>query len=333
MSSVRAVVADSGTGETVRETCAHLLRRGLDPSTWLHVDCADAPSFGVRIGEGGLGCALDETPLLLQENNMRSARDQTDPNSGIPRLKVAAAPVPRGSTPPHVTTGQGDDDLDLDKLVTRLLDECAERDISPSALSLEEAAEQLLAHGDAGVPTGRVGAVDAEGLDDEVIEQVLKHLDGRMSPSALDGLRDMLSGGADGADPVPPWLKGREAELERIAEPLDRHSASDMHGFNNAMDQMEEEARKLMHSRGQFEAPVRTRPAGSGERWHPGRNEPPGTGLPHPGGAVREPGSLVPRTSRPKPFTASDAALARVKPRPFHKVIGVKKRHLPKVAW
>ena len=254
---------------------------------------------------------------------MRSARDQTDPNSGIPRLKVAAAPVPRGSTPPHVTTGQGDDDDDIGvspEIIPHILRLCAQHGISTDigvGEALEELANRLGAAGDAGVPTGRVGAVDAEGLDDEVIEQVLKHLDGRMSPSALDGLRDMLSGGADGADPVPPWLKGREAELERIAEPLDRHSASDMHEFNNAMDQMEEEARKLMRSRGQFEAPVGRTMRGLRDvgPWHPGKGEPPGEDLPRPAGKPHVPGSLVPKMASDKSF----ARLMGVKPKKLRK--------------
>jgi hypothetical protein len=238
----------------------------------------------------------------------------------VPELKQARAPLPRTEKPAHITTAQGDDDddeIDLDKLVKRLLEVCAERDIPISTVSLEEAAEQLLAHGDAGVPTGRVGAVDAEGLPDEVVKQVLEHCRGKISDDAVSDLEDLLRNGGDEGDPVPPWAKHREAEIERIAEGKDRHSAADMHELYGALDQMEEEARKLMRSRGQFEAPVGRTMRGLRDvgPWHPGKGEPPGEDLPRPAGKPHVPGSLVPKMASDKSF----ARLMGVKPKKLRK--------------
>jgi hypothetical protein len=322
MKAIRAVVADSGASPA--QLCQQLVAAGIDPGTSLDVYRADGtPYFGVRTLREGVELALgfDDIPLRMEkETNMPD----------IPNLKQSAAPMPRTNKPPHVTPGSvetgADDDSEIGELVERLFQHCVAHDLPTD--QLQHALEPLLvqtagANGDAGVPSQR-GAEDDEGLPDEVVKQVLEHCRGKISDKGVSDLEDLLRNGGDDGDPVPPWLKARKDEIERLAEPLDRHSASDMHEFNNAMDQMEQEARARMRELGKFDAPVRTRPAGSGESWHPGKGEPPGSGLPHPGGTPRPPGSLI-------PHTASDAAIARVKPRPFHKVIGVKKRHLPGV--
>jgi hypothetical protein len=252
----------------------------------------------------------------------------------VPELREARSPLPRGNLPEHTTPGSvetGEDDLDLDKLVKRLLDACAEHDISPSALSLEEAAEQLLGRagherGDAG-PTRQHLVDDEEPLDDEVIERVMRHAKAKLSPSAAQGLEDLLRSapGADDDD-MPEPLRGTK-QGERLAEyldGLDRHSFSDRVEAADAVG----EAIELMRPRGGLDP-------GTGERmaerrgtepWHPGAGEPPGTDLPRAAGKQHSPGSLVPPTSRPKPFTASDAAL-----KSFAKWCGVKRKHLPRV--
>jgi hypothetical protein len=244
----------------------------------------------------------------------------------VPELKQAAAPMPRTEKPAHITTAQGDDDddeIDLDKLVKRLLDACAEHDIPISTLSLEEAAEQLLgrtAHerGDAG-PTRQAMVDDEEPPDDE-IDRVMEHI--VRSPEAASRLLEKLR-----ASDLPPGLRDKASrdQLERQIEHLDPASACDAAEAIRAVE--------LMRQRGNLERGVGERMAErrGTEAWHPGAGEPPGTDLPRAAGKQHSPGSLVPPTSRPKPFTASDAALARVKPRAFHKVIGVKKRHLPGV--
>jgi hypothetical protein len=248
----------------------------------------------------------------------------------IPRVERAGT-MPRTTTPAHVTpVASGLDDLP--ETIENLLRLCAERGISPSAVTLEEAAEELLAHargGDAG-PSFRRGAEDDDepSLDPEVIEKVLDHLRGRMGENELRGLEDYLRSKPGNLDQAPPWLKGREAELERIAEPLDRHSASDMHELNNAMDQMEEEARARMRQLGKFDAPVGPRMAEKRgtEAWHPSV-----AGSPRAAGELHPPGSLIPHTSRAKPFTASDKRMAGdAALKSFAKLCGVKKKHLPR---
>jgi hypothetical protein len=124
-------------------------------------------------------------------------------------------------------------------------------------------------------------------------------------------------------------LKAREGELERIAEPLDRHSASDMHELYGAIDQMEEEAPAHMRQLGKFDAPVRTRAAGSGERWWPGRGTSPGSDLPHPAGTMHPPGSLVP-SERHKPMTPTDKRMAADSLKSFARMMGVKPKKLRK---
>jgi hypothetical protein len=197
---------------------------------------------------------------------------------------------------------------------------CAQHDI-PTDVSVGEALEELsnrIANGDAGVPTGRVGAVDAEGLDDEVVERIMKHMDGRLSPAALGQLKEMLEGGPDEYDYMPPGLRDKASrdQLERQIEHLDPRSASD------ALENIE--AIELMRQRGNLERGAGERMAerrGS-EPWHPGRNEPPGSDLPRAAGKQHAPGSLVPSEHHK---LAGDAAL-----KSFAKLCGVKKKHLPR---
>jgi hypothetical protein len=323
-SPVRAVVADSG-GVSPAELCRQLLAAGLDPSTSLDAYRDGVPIFGVRTLREGVDLALgfDDVSLRIdEETNM----------ADIPNLKQSAAPMPRTNKPAHVTPGStetgADSDSEIGELIERLFQHCVAHDLPTD--QLQHALEPLLVqtaggNGDAGVPSQHIGAEDDEPLDSEMVEKIMRHLDGRLSPAALGQLRDMLEGGPDEYDWMPPGLRDKASrdQLERQVEHLDPHSASD------ALENIR--AIELMRERGNLER-------GTGERlaerrgteaWHPGKGEPPGTGLPHPGGAVREPGSLVPRTSRP--FTAGDAAIARVKTKPFHKLIGVKRKHLPRV--
>jgi hypothetical protein len=305
MQSVRAVVGSASDGKPLREFCHDLLMNGVDPSVPLHVSRDGMPYLGVRsIGEAARDLAHFDGILLRKENNdmaKQNGRDRTE-------------------------TGQDDD---LPELVEQLLDFCIERDMPPNS-PMDEVAEQFLAErkrgGDAG-PT-RQHLVDDEGpLDGEMVEKIMKHLDGRLSPAALEQLKDMLQGGPDQFDWVPPGLRDKASrdQLERQVEHLDPHSASD------ALENIE--AIELMREHGNLERGVGPRLAErrGTEPWHPGKGEPPGTGLPHPGGAVREPGSLVPRTSRPKPFTASDKRMAGdAALKSFAKLCGVKKKHLPR---
>jgi hypothetical protein len=319
--SIRAVV--DGTGDTLPDFCRRLMAAGLDPDLRLDVYRDVAPSFGVKsLHAGQFEHSFDEI-LLAKENDMRS--DQSDPNSGIPRLKVAAAPLPRGNLPPHVTPGEvetgADDDIGPE-VIPHILKLCAENGIStdvPLGDALEQLSDRIAAAGDAGVPTGRVGAVDAEGLDGEVIEQIMQHLDGRLSPAALEQLKDMLEGGPDEYDWMPPGLrdKGSRDQLERMVEHLDPHSASD------ALENIE--AIELMRQQGNLERGPRMTERRDGP-WHPGKGEPPGSDLPRPAGKLHPPGSLVPSEHHK---LATDSRMPKVKA--FHKVIGVKKRHLPGV--
>jgi hypothetical protein len=321
-------MADSG--DTLPDFCRRLMAAGFSPDLRLDVYRDGAPSFGVKsLREGQFEHGFDQI-LLARENDMRSnGRDQD-----VPRLTEARSPLPRGNLPPHVTPGEvetGADDDDVSpEVIARILELCAQHDISTDVSvgeALEQLSDRIAAAGDADPPRQHLVDDEEEPLDGEVVEKIMKHLDGRLSPTALGQLKEMLEGGPDEYDWMPPGLRDRGSrdQLERQIEHLDPRSASD------ALENIE--AIELMRQRGNLERGVGERMAErrGAEPWHPGAGEPPGTGLPHPGGAVREPGSLVPRTSRSKPFTASDAAIVRVKPRPFHKVIGVKKRHLPGV--
>jgi hypothetical protein len=301
------------------------------------------PSPGYALGRNGDG-AVVSGPVAERLARCTALRDGAayDQMPDIPRVERSSE-MPRTTTPPHETAvasgldDEGEGEL-APEVIARVLKACAEHDISTDT-GVGEALEQLSdaiagRGGDAGVPTGRVGAQDDEplDLDRETIEKIVRHFERHgYGPGALKQLDHDLSNepAEDDADPVPAFLKGREGELERIAEPLDRHSASDMHELYGAIDQMHEEARARMRELGKFDAPVRTRAAGSGERWHPGKGEPPGTGLPHPAGTVHPPGSLIP-SERHKPQGATDR-MPRMKVRAFHRTIGVRKRDLPRV--
>lgn len=127
----------------------------------------------------------------------------------------------------------------------------------------------------------------------------------------MEQLGDVLANGPAEHDPVPDFLQGREDELQRRVEHLDRHSASDTVEAIRAVEEMRD--------RGAFEPGTGERMAerrGS-ERWWPGRGEAPGTGLPRPGGKQHEPGSLIPD----RKTLAADA-----------KFFGVRKRHLKRLA-
>ena len=85
--SVRAVMADSGA--TLPELCRSLMAAGLDPDLRLDVYRDGVPIFGVKsLHAGQYEHSFDEIHLT-RENDMRSAtrngRDQSNPNSGIPR--------------------------------------------------------------------------------------------------------------------------------------------------------------------------------------------------------------------------------------------------------
>jgi hypothetical protein len=304
--SVRAVVADSG-GVSPAELCRQLLAAGLDPSASLDAYRDGVPIFGVRSLREGVDLALGfDDKLLLEETNM----------SDIPNLKQSAAPMPRTNKPPHETPGSvetGEDDDDL-AAAAKVLDAfaklCAEHEID---LDGDTAYEQLMGRveaGDAGPEPQRM-VDDEEPLDDEVIERVLAHMRGRMSDSAMQGLEDMLRGGADDDDPMPASLRGHEGEVERLIENKDPRSAADMHEVYGGMDQIA--ASEMMRERGAFSPGERTERR-DGARWWPGKGEPPGTGLPRAAGKAREPGSLV---------MAADSSV-----KSFAKLVGVKKRHV-----
>jgi hypothetical protein len=256
-----------------------------------------------------------------------AAYDQMPPD--IPRVELSSE-MPRTTTPPHETAvASGEDDEEeiglSPEMIARVLKGCAQHDIS-SDVGVGEALEQLSDRiaegrgGDAGVPTGRVGAEDDEPPDDE-IERVMEHI--VRSPEAASRLLERLQ-----ADDLPPGLRGTR-EGERLAEyldGLDRHSISDRLEAADAVG----EAVELMRPRGGLDPGTGPRMAERRgmEAWHPGAGEPAGTGLPRPAGALHQPGSLIPG-ERHRPVGATDR-MPKMKEVPFHKLIGVKKRHLPR---
>ena len=253
MQSVRAVVADSG-GDSLEDLCRQLIASGISPDTSLDVWRDGVPSFGVRTLREGV-----ELPLGF-DVSLRTD-EETNMPSDIPNLKQSAAPMPRTEKPAHITTAQGDDDddeIDLDKLVKRLLDACAEHDIPVSTLSLEEAAEQLLgrtAHergdGDAG-PSRQHLVDDEEPFDDEMVERIMRHVQGKLSPSAAQGLLDLLRG-APADDDMPEGLRGTK-EGERLAEYLD---GKDRHSFSDRIEAADAvgHAFEMMKQRGALDEP------------------------------------------------------------------------------
>ena len=178
--------------------------------------------------------------------------------SDIPNLKQSAAPMPRTEKPAHVTPGStetGQDD-DLPELVEQLLDFCIERDLPPNS-PMDEVAEQFLAEhtrgGKDADPTRQHLVDDEEPLDDEVIERVMRHAKAKLSPSAAQGLEDLLRSapGADDDD-MPEPLRGTK-QGERLAEYLDgkdRHSFSDRIEAADAVGQAIELMRKTAGSAG-----------------------------------------------------------------------------------
>jgi hypothetical protein len=270
----------------------------------------------------------------------------------VPELKQARAPLPRGNLPPHVTPGEietGADDLDLDQVVKRLLDACAERDIPISTLSLEEAAEQLLGR----AAHERDGAEDEDGepLDAETVAKVKKHLTGRLGDPAVRQLVDMLESRSSRIDPVPDFVRGNEDYIARRAADWDVHSASDAQENREMLAELEREhdarvgdrrrhvagdmpetASELMRPRGGLDPGTGERMAArrGGERWWPGRGTPPGSDLPHPAGTPHPPGSLVPGEHH-RPLTATDRRMASdANLKSFAKLCGVKRKHLPR---
>jgi hypothetical protein len=296
---------------------------GLDPDLRLDVYRDGVPIFGVKSLHAGQFEHSFDGIHLTRENDMRSAtrngRDQSDPNSGIPRLRVAAAPMPRGNLPPHVTpseveTGADDDEpISASAALERLYEFCKEHELPMDALeSIRQVAEAHEDGGDDAGPEPQRMVDDEEPLDAEVIERVLKHARTRLSPSALEGLEDLLSAtGTSDADP-PAFLNGHEREVERLIEGKDPRSAADMAEVYDRLDGMA--ASEMMQRRGAFEAGTGERMAERRDsaRWWPGKGEAPGTNLPRAAGKVHPPGSLV---------MAADS-------KSFRKMVGLKKRHM-----
>src|SRR5262249_53552462 len=108
----------------------------------------------------------------------------------VPELKQARSPLPRSDLPPHempgsVETGQ-DDTPDREQLARladmakQLLEGCRYAGLPTE--DMERGLGELLDSADADPPPQHFVETtsDQEPLDGEVIEQVLKHLDGRM---------------------------------------------------------------------------------------------------------------------------------------------------------
>jgi hypothetical protein len=321
MQSVRAVVADSG--DSLPDLCRRLMAAGLDSELRLDVYRDGAPSFGVKSLHAGQFEHSFDGIFLTQENNImptRNGRDQSDPNSGIPRLKVAAAPMPRTALPQHETPGSvetGQDD-DLPEVIERLLEFCVERDLPPNS-PMDEVAEQFLAEHaggkDAGPPRPNI---DDEQPPDDEIDRVMEHI--VRSPEAASRLLEKLR-----ASDLPPGLRDKASrdQLERQIEHLDPRSASD------ALENIK--AIELMREHGNLERGVGPRMAERRgmEPWFPGQGErvagdmpPPFPGRPTPGGHPL-PGRQE-RAGIDKRM-AGDAAL-----KSFAKLCGVKKKHLPR---
>ena len=257
----------------------------------------------------------------------QAAYDQKPSFADVPDLETARSPMPRTDKPPHVTpteTETSQDDLDeIAERAHELLRSCIERGI-PTA-QLESVIEALFPAraADAG-PTPQTLVDDqSKPLGEEVIAKVLEHLDGRLSPSALDGLRDMLSSGPDQYDWMPPGLRGHESEIERVAEGKDARSVSDLKEVFDHIDAIA--ARELMPGSGD----KRRRVAGD--------QPPPFPGRPTPGGYPLPPSASPVPVERHKPVGADRRRMARdVAPataKQFAKFLGLRKRDLPKVAW
>jgi hypothetical protein len=160
------------------------------------------PSPGYPLGRNGDGAVLSGpvAERLARCTGLRDGAAYDQKNPDIPEVRVAAS-MPRTSKAAHempeeIETG-ADEDVDLGELVEQLYRQCHARGLPTR--DIEHALEPLMVHseggnGDAGVPS-RYSAEDAEPLDGEVVEKIMKHLDGRLSPAALGQLKEMLEGG------------------------------------------------------------------------------------------------------------------------------------------
>jgi hypothetical protein len=218
------------------------------------------------------------------------AFDHRGRDEDVPELKEARAPLPRGNLPAHETPGSvetGADEDDIAERAHELIKSCVEQGIDTGQLEqVVEAMFPARGAGDAG-PEPQHQVDDQEPLEDEVIERVLAHMRGRMSDSALDGLRDMLTTRADDNDPVPAFLRGREGEVERLIEGKDPRSTADLKEVYDAFDGIA--ASEMMRQRGAFEPGSGTR-MGDLRRGREGKRgasdqPPPFPGRPTPGGA------------------------------------------------
>jgi hypothetical protein len=204
----------------------------------------------------------------------------------------------------------------------------------PLGDALEQLADRIAAAGDADPPRQHLVDDQSGPLDGEVVEKIMQHLDGRLSPAALGQLKEMLEGGPDEYDWMPPGLRDKASrdQLERQIEHLDPRSASD------ALENIE--AVELMRQRGNLER-------GSGQRmaerrgtepWFPGQGErvagdmpPPFPGRPTPGGHPlpgRQEHAGIDRRR-----IAGDSSAPQASTKQFAKFLGLKKKQLPGVAW
>jgi hypothetical protein len=305
MQSVRAVVGSASDGKPLPEFCRDLLANGVDPDTPLHVFRDGRAAFGVKSLRAGQYEHSFDGILLTQENNDMRSRNGRDQDPDTPHLRTAAAPVPRGSTPAHITTGQGDDEpINASAALAALYEFCKQHDLPVDAL--EEIRHVAEAHepGDAGPPRQHL-VDDAAGLADETIKEVMAHLDGRLGEVALEQLEDMLRSGPNPeVDPDLEFDEQERAQLERAVEGKDRHSISD---WKETFDDIDAaiKARELMPS---------------DRRRRVARDMPPPfPGRPTPGGAPL-PGRQE-RYGIDRKQLAADAAF-----------FGVKKRHLKRLA-
>jgi hypothetical protein len=242
----------------------------------------------------------------------------------IPRVERAAT-MPRTTKPAHempasVETG-ADDDVDLGELVEQLFRQCHARGLPTR--DIEHALEPLLVQseggGDAGVPQ-RIGAEDDEPLDDEVIERVMRHAKAKLSPSAAEGLEDILRSAPGADDDLPEPLRGtKEGErLREYLDGLDRHSISDRLEAADAVGEAVELMRKTAGSAGDRRRAARDMP-------------PPFPGRPTPGGYPL-PGRQE-RSGIDRKRMAGDSSAPQASTKQFAKFLGLRKRDLPGVAW
>src|SRR5262249_26017493 len=253
------------------------------------------PYFGVRTLREG-------TQLTGFDVSLRTETNMPD----IPNLKQSAAPMPRTNKPPNrtpgsVETGQ-DDDLDAARVPDDFARLCTERGIR---FDNDAGYQQLLGQVEAEPPQNLVETTSDEeaGLDDETIKEVMAHLDGRLGEAALEQLEDMLRTGPNpDLDPGMEFDEQERAQLERVVEGKDRHSASD---WKETFDDIE----GVLRARELMPGDKRRRVARDMPPPFPGRPTP--GGAPLPGWQERIDSKQI----------ASDAEF-----------FGVKKRHLKRLA-